>query len=103
MVFKHLVATTRNVSNVYLRLEVDPHHRAQFQVDEQQQDVIDGDVAFVEHSQESHDGSPCGDRPDGKQRHVMEGLDEQIAQRLGTAVQGLTEGLGPIDFHDELP
>lgn len=86
---------------MYLRLEVNPDHRAQFQVDEQQQDVIDLDVTVLQHPQKFHHRRPGGHRTNGEQRQVMERLDKQITQRLGQPVYLLTQPFGPIDFHDD--
>lgn len=82
-------------------LEVNPDHRAQFQVDEQQQDVIDLDVPGLQHPQKLHHRCPGGHRTNGEQRQVMERLDEQIAQRLGQPMDLLTQLFGPVDFHDD--
>lgn len=88
------------VSNVDLRLEVDPDHRPQFQVDEQQQNVIDLDVSRFDHLQKFHYRRPGGHRTDGEQGQVMEGLDKQVAQGLGQLMDVLAQVLGPVDFHD---
>jgi len=72
-----------------------------FQVDEQQQDVIDLDVPVLQHPQKFHHRRPGGHRTDGEQRQVVERLDKQIAQRLGQPVDILTQLFGPIDFHDD--
>lgn len=85
-------------------LEIDPHHRAQFQVDEQQQDVIDTDPALAEHVQERHHRRVGGDRADAEQGEVVECLDAQIAQRVGRAMQALAQLFRPFDVHDiQLP
>lgn len=80
-------------------LEIDPDHRPQLQVDEQQQDVIDLDVPLLDHHQELHHRRPGRDPANGEQRQVMERLDEQIAQGLGDLMHVLPQFLGPIDFH----
>ena len=82
-------------------LEVNPDHRPQFQVDEQQQDVIDLDVPFFDHPQKFHHRRPRGDCTDGEQRQVVEGLDEQVAQGLGQLMHVLPQFLGPVDFHGD--
>jgi len=84
-------------------LEVNPDHRPQFQIDEQQQNVIDLDVAFFEHAEKFHHRRPCGHRTNGEQRQVVEGLDEQVAQGLGQLMHVLPQFLGPVDFHDDVP
>jgi len=88
------------VSNVDLRLEINPDHRAQFQVDEQQQDVVDLDVPVLQHPQEFHHRSPGGHRTDGEQRQVMERLDKQVTQGLGQPMDLMAQLFGPIKFHD---
>jgi hypothetical protein len=70
-------------------LEVDPDHGPQFEIDEQQENVIDLDMTDLDHLQELHHRRPRSDRADGEQRQIVERLDKQIAQVLG-----------PIDFHD---
>lgn len=91
---------TKNVSNVYLRLEINPDHRAQLQVDEQQQDVIDLDVPVLQHPQKLHHRCPRGHRTNGEQRQIVEGFDKQIAQGLGQPVDLPAQPFGPVDFHD---
>ncbi|MNG91286.1 hypothetical protein D3C79_501930 [compost metagenome] len=81
-------------------LEVDPHHRPQFEVDEQQQDVIYADPALAEHFQESHHRRIGGNGADAEQRQVMECLDAQVAQRICRAMQALAQFFSPFDVHD---
>lgn len=61
-------------------LEINPDHSAQFQVDEQQQDVIDLDVPVLQHPQKFHHRRPGRHRTNGEQRQVVKRLDKQIAQ-----------------------
>lgn len=82
-------------------LEVNPDHRPQFQIDEQQQNVIDLDMPFLEHPEKLHHRRPGGYRTNGEQRQVVEGLDEQVAQGLGQLMHVLPQFLGPVDFHVE--
>ena len=44
------VATTRNVRNVALLLEINPRHRSQLKVDEQQEEIVDADADFLDHA-----------------------------------------------------
>lgn len=94
---------TENVRSRWVVLEVNPDHCAQFQIDEQQQNVIDLDVAFFEHAEKFHHRRPRGHRTDGEQRQVVEGLDKQVAQGLGQLMHVLPQFLGPVDFHDDVP
>lgn len=89
------------MSDVDLRLEVDPDHRPQFQVDEQQQDVIDLDVPGFQHPQKLHHRCPGGHCTNGEQRQVVERLDKQIAQGLSQTMDVLAQLFGPVDFHDD--
>ncbi len=89
-----------NVRYRVIGLEVDPHHRPQLQVDEQQQDVVDADPALADHV---HEGGHCGiggDGTDPEQGQVVERLDAQVAQRVGSAVQALAQFFSPFDVHD---
>lgn len=99
--FRGFLAKIKNVSNVDPRLEINPDHRAQFQVDEQQQDVIDLDVPVLQHPQKFHHRRPCGHRTNGEQRQVVERLDKQVAQGLGQFMDVLAQLFGPVDFHDD--
>lgn len=80
-------------------LEVDPHHGAELEVDEQQQDVVDAD-ALAEHLDEGGHGRVGGDATDTEQGQVVERLDAQVAQRVGRAMQALAQFVSPIDAHD---
>lgn len=81
-------------------LEVNPDHGPQFEIDEQQENVIDLDMTDLDHLQELHHRRPRSDRADGEQRQIVERLDKQIAQGLGQLMNVLPQVLGPIDFHD---
>lgn len=69
-----------NVRYRVIGLEIDTDHRPQFQVNEQQQDVIDTDTALAQHLQEGHYSGVSRDRTDTEQRQVMEGLNAQVTQ-----------------------
>ncbi|MNE38779.1 hypothetical protein D3C80_1326910 [compost metagenome] len=84
-------------------LEIDPDHRPQFEVDEQQQDVVDRGVALIDHAAERHHRRPGGSPADGEQRQVVKALDQQVAERFGQPMQVLTQRLGPIQFQDAAP
>ena len=92
-----------NVRYRVIGLEINPDHRAQFEIDEQQQNVIDLDVAFLEHPEKLHHRRVCRHRTDGKQRQIVEGFDEQVAQGLGQLMHVLPQFLGPVYFHDDVP
>ncbi|MNF43455.1 hypothetical protein D3C84_245390 [compost metagenome] len=84
-------------------LEINSDHRPKFEIDEQQQNVIDLDVAFLEHPEKLHHRRPRRHRTDGEQRQIVKGFDEQVAQGLGQLMHVLPQFLGPVDFHDDVP
>lgn len=84
-------------------LEVNPGHRTQFEVDEQQQDVIDRDVAFFDHAQKGDDRGPGSDGADGEQCQEVEALHAQIPQRFGLRMHFLPHLFCPFVSHDALP
>ncbi|MNT78985.1 hypothetical protein D3C72_2182800 [compost metagenome] len=84
-------------------LEVDADHGAQFEVDEQQEDVIDRDVPLLHHPQEGHHRSPGRDASNGEQRQVVEALHQQVSQRFGQAMHVFAQRFSPVDLHDKAP
>lgn len=99
LVFLNFEGPRKIVSNGELGLEVNPDHRAQLEVDEQQQDVIDLDVTLLDHQQKLRHRRPGSDCSDGEQRQVMERLNEQVAQRSGQLMDVLAKLFSPIDIH----
>lgn len=91
---------TENVRSRWVVLEVDPDHRPQLQVDEQQQDVIHADPTLAEHVDERGHRRVGGDCTDAEQRQVMKGFDAEIAERISRGMQPLAQFVSPIDVHD---
>lgn len=98
--FEEIFALQKNVSYRVVGLEVDPHHRTQFEVDEQQQNVIDFYMTGFDHLQKLHHCRPGCDGTDGEQRQVMEGFDKQVAQGFGQLMDVLAKVFGPVYFHE---
>src|SRR5690554_5513098 len=65
-------------------LEIDAHHGRQLEIDEQQQDVIYGDMALVQHADEGQGAAPGGDHADGEQRQVMEASTSMLPSESAT-------------------
>jgi hypothetical protein len=98
--FRRFSAKIKIVRFRWVRLEINPDHGAQFQIDEQQQDVIDLDVSVLQHPQKFHHRRPGGHRTNGEQRQVVERLHKQIAQRFSQPMDLLAQLFGPVDFHE---
>ncbi|MCY1434549.1 hypothetical protein D9M71_506120 [compost metagenome] len=83
-------------------LEIDADHRAQFEVDEQQQDVVDLRMPLGDHADEGGHRRPEYRRADGEQGQVVEGLHQQVTQRLPASMHLLPQAFGPIQFHSSV-
>ncbi|MNN26214.1 hypothetical protein D3C81_1397150 [compost metagenome] len=81
-------------------LEVDPDHRPQLEVDEQQQDVIDADTTLAEHIDEGRHRRIGSNRTDAEQGQVVKCFDAEVAQRVRRAMQAFAQFVCPFDVHD---
>lgn len=70
-------------------LEVDTDHRAEFEIDEQQQDVIDAGRALGEHLEEGRYRGDGNRAADGEQAEIVEAFDQEVADRVGLLVHAL--------------
>src|SRR5690348_13481291 len=67
-------------------LEIDADHGAQLEVDEQQQDVLDGRMALAGHVDEGDDRRPDDGAADGKKREVVEAVDQERSETIDLGV-----------------
>ena len=62
--------------------KVNPDHRADLEINEQKQQVLDRGAAFLDHGVERRRGGPDGRRPDCEERENVEAVGEQSAEGI---------------------
>ena len=76
--------------------EVDAHHGAQLQVNEQQENVLDTGMSTGNHIEESEDGGPNDRRADGEKGQDMKSAHQRRADLVGDVMGLVTELLESI-------
>src|ERR1700683_405573 len=76
--------------------KINSDHRADLEIDEQKQQILDRGAAFLDHGVERRGGRPDGSRPDCEERENVEAVGQQSAERIDERQHPLVEGLGGI-------
>src|ERR1700684_1227795 len=76
--------------------KINSDHRADLEIDEQKQQILDRGAAFLHHGVERRSARPDRSRPDCEQRENVEAVGEQSAEGIDERQHPLVEGLGGI-------
>ncbi len=86
-----------------IRLEVDADHRAEFEIDEKNQDIRDRCLASRSHIEERERGRPYDRTADRKQREIVERVDQEIADTGRDSLELCIQGIGLRWLHHVSP